>query len=212
MAIRQQYPNEELIHKLRSMLNDLPTLRIRAIKKLEHWREVAIKRLLARQRELEKTLLDKFERLESDTQLFVEKTERKRAQQQRRWQSEPLDFLNKNEIDRISTSLRSIREELEQSKLILAGNLTNDNIGEIITNDHLQNKLTETSRYANSLSTKTAIYKNHDTSSTANDLGFELKRVLEICTSPQYASSNITIDEVNKLNNDLTFILLMFSS
>ncbi|CAF4030609.1 unnamed protein product, partial [Rotaria sp. Silwood1] len=26
MAIRQQYANEELVHKLRSMLNDLPTL------------------------------------------------------------------------------------------------------------------------------------------------------------------------------------------
>src|ERR1700722_2670630 len=112
MAIRQQYANEELVHKLRSMLNDLPTLRTRAIKKLEHWREAAIKRLLARQRELEKTLLDKFERLEFDTQLFVEKTERKKAQQQRRWQSEPFDFLNKSEIERISTNLRSIREEL----------------------------------------------------------------------------------------------------
>ena len=51
MAIRQQYANEELMHKLRSMLNDLPTLRTRAMKKLEHWREAAIKRLLARQRE-----------------------------------------------------------------------------------------------------------------------------------------------------------------
>jgi hypothetical protein len=50
MTIRQQYANEELVHKLRSMLNDLPTLRTRAIKKLEHWREAAIKRLLARQR------------------------------------------------------------------------------------------------------------------------------------------------------------------
>ncbi|CAF4598000.1 unnamed protein product, partial [Rotaria magnacalcarata] len=79
----------------------------------------------------------------SDTQLFVEKTERKKAQQQRRWQSEPLDFLNKNEIDRISTNLRSIRQELEQSKLILAGNLVNENIGEIISDVHSQDKLTE---------------------------------------------------------------------
>ncbi|CAF1329856.1 unnamed protein product [Rotaria magnacalcarata] len=199
MAIRQQYANEELVHKLRSMLNDLPTLRTRAIKKLEHWREAAIKRLLARQRELEKTLLDKFERLESDTQLFVEKTERKKAQQQRRWQSEPLDFLNKNEIDRISTNLRSIRQELEQSKLILAGNLVNENIGEIISDVHSQDKLTEASRYGDTSSSKTAIYKNYDTSSTTSDFGFELKRVLEICTSPQSLSSTLSADEQSRL-------------
>ncbi|CAF3840384.1 unnamed protein product [Rotaria magnacalcarata] len=198
MAIRQQYANEELVHKLRSMLNDLPTLRTRAIKKLEHWREAAIKRLLARQRELEKTLLDKFERLESDTQLFVEKTERKKAQQQRRWQSEPLDFLNKNEIDRISTNLRSIRQELEQSKLILAGNLVNENIDEIISDVHSQDKLTEASRYGDTSSSKTAIYKNYDTSSTTSDFGFELKRVLEICTSPQSLSSTLSADEVSR--------------
>jgi len=125
------------------MLNDLPTLRTRAIKKLEHWRETAIKRLLVRQRELEKTLLDKFERLEFDTQLFVEKTERKRAQQNRPWQSEPLDYFNKSEIDRISTNLRSIREELEQSKLILDGNIINENIAELLSD----NQLKETSRY-----------------------------------------------------------------
>jgi hypothetical protein len=59
MTIRQQYANEELVRKLRSMLNDLPTLRTRAVKKLKHWREAAIKRLLARQRELEKTTLAK---------------------------------------------------------------------------------------------------------------------------------------------------------
>ncbi|CAF2089273.1 unnamed protein product [Rotaria magnacalcarata] len=199
MAIRQQYANEELVHKLRSMLNDLPTLRTRAIKKLEHWREAAIKRLLARQRELEKTLLDKFERLESDTQLFVEKTERKKAQQQRRWQSEPLDFLNKNEIDRISTNLRSIRQELEQSKLILAGNLVNENIDEIISDVHSQDKLTEASRYGDTSSSKTAIYKNYDTSSTTSDFGFELKRVLEICTSPQSLSSTLSADEQSRL-------------
>ena len=70
---------------------------------------------------LKKTLLDKFERLEFDTQLFVEKIERKKANQQQRWQSEPLDYHHKSEIDRISTNLRSIREELEQSKFLLAG-------------------------------------------------------------------------------------------
>jgi hypothetical protein len=176
MTIRQQYANEEMVHKLRSMLNDLPTLRTRAIKKLEHWREAAIKRLLARQRELEKTLLDKFERLEFDTQLFVEKTERKKAQQQRRWQSEPLDYLNKGEIDRISTNLRSIREELEQSKLILAGNLTNENTAKLLSNGQL---------------TQTAVHKS--SSSITNDLGLELKRVLEICTSPQ---CSLSADEV----------------
>lgn len=175
MTLRQQYANEELIHKLRSMLNDLPTLRTRAIKKLEHWREAAIKRLLVRQRELEKTLLDKFERLEFDTQLFVEKTERKKAQQQRRWQSEPFDYLNKSEIDRISTSLRSIREELEQSKLILAGN-----IPEFLSNSQLTDH-----------SSKTTLHKS--SSSTSNDLGVELKRVLEICTSPQ---CSLTAEEV----------------
>jgi hypothetical protein len=194
MTIRQQYANEELVHKLRSMLNDLPTLRTRAIKKLEHWREAAIKRLLVRQRELEKTLLDKFERLEFDTQLFVEKTERKKAQQQRRWQSEPLDFLNKSEIDRISTNLRSIREELEQSKLILDGSIINDNIGELLSGNVTPVKFPATSRYGETLSSKTAIHQSYDTASTDDDLGLELKRVLEICTSPQYSSG----DEVNK--------------
>jgi len=190
MTIRQQYANEELVHKLRSMLNDLPTLRTRAIKKLEHWREAAIKRLLARQRELEKTLLDKFERLEFDTQLFVEKTERKRAQQQRRWQSEPVDYLNKSEIDHISTNLRSIREELEQSKLILDGSTINENIAELLSNY----QLTETSRHGENLSPKTAVNKS-SSSSTSNDLGLELKRVLEICASPQ---NSLSADEVNK--------------
>jgi hypothetical protein len=173
------------------MLSDLPTLRTRAIKKLEHWREAAIKRLLVRQRELEKTLLDKFERLEFDTQLFVEKTERKKAQQQRRWQSEPLDYLNKSEIDRISTSLRSIREELEQSKLILAGSPINENIAKILSDD----QLTETSRSGENSSSKTAVHKSSSPSSTSNDLGLELKRVLEICTSPQ---CSLSADEVNK--------------
>ncbi|UJR10526.1 hypothetical protein I4U23_014729 [Adineta vaga] len=206
MTIRQQYANEEMVHKLRSMLNDLPTLRTRAIKKLEHWREAAIKRLLARQRELEKTLLDKFERLEFDTQLFVEKTERKRAQQQRRWQSEPLDYLNKSEIDRISTSLRSIREELEQSKLILAGNIAKDNIGELSSENLRQDKLAETSRYtdhstSSSSSSKTAVHKNYDSSSTSNDLNLELKRVLEICTSPQCSSSSLSADEQTPLQS-----------
>jgi hypothetical protein len=190
MTIRQQYANEELVHKLRSMLNDLPTLRTRAMKKLEHWREAAIKRLLARQRELEKTLLDKFERLEFDTQLFVEKTERKRAQQQRRWQSEPLDYLNKSEIDRISTSLRSIREELEQSKLILAGNSANENIAELSSETLRHNKLAENSP------SKTAVHKTYEPTSTGNDLNLELKRVLEICTSPQCSMSSLSADEV----------------
>ncbi|CAF0826427.1 unnamed protein product [Rotaria sordida] len=201
MAIRQQYANEELVHKLRSMLNDLPTLRTRAIKKLEHWREAAIKRLLARQRQLEKTLLDKFERLEFDTQLFVEKTERKKVQQQRRWQSEPLDYLNKSEIDRISTNLRSIREELEQSKIILVGNINNENIDEIISNDHIRDKLQETSRYGDNSSSKTAIDQNYDTSSTTNDLGLELKRVLDICTSPQFSSSPLSTEEQSRLQS-----------
>ena len=195
MTIRQQYANEELVHKLRSMLNDLPTLRTRAIKKLEHWREAAIKRLLARQRELEKTLLDKFERLEFDTQLFVEKTERKKVQQQRRWQSEPLDFLNKSEIDRISTNLRSIREELEQSKLILVGGTIDDEIGELLSDDILPAKLAGTSRYGGTLSSKTPVHKNYEN----NDLGSELKRVLEICTSPQRSSSSLSADEVSNL-------------
>lgn len=191
MAIRQQYANEELVHKLRSMLNDLPTLRTRAIKKLEHWREAAIKRLLARQQELEKTLLDKFERLEFDTQLFVEKTERRKAQQQRRWQSEPFDYLNKNEIERISTSLRSIREELEQSKLILAGNIH----GHLLAEDSSFKKLSETS------SSKSAVHKSYEMPSSSktssdHDLGLELKRVLEICTSPPCTSSSFSTDEV----------------
>ena len=192
MTIRQPYANEELVHKLRSMLNDLPTLRTRAMKKLEHWREAAIKRLLARQRELEKTLLDKFERLEFDTQLFVEKTERRKAQQQRRWQSEPLDYLNKNEIDRISLSLRSIREELEQSKIILAGTINR----ELLAEDPILGKLPGSSRYGESPSTKSAINKNYDPSASSHDLGLELKRVLEICTSPQCSSSSLSTDEV----------------
>ena len=198
MTIRQPYANEELVHKLRSMLNDLPTLRTRAMKKLEHWREAAIKRLLARQRELEKTLLDKFERLEFDTQLFVEKTERRKAQQQRRWQSEPLDYLNKNEIDRISINLRSIREELEQSKIILAGTINR----ELLAEDPILGKLAGTSRYGETpSSTKSALNKNYDPSTSSHDLGLELKRVLEICTSPQCSSSSLSTDEVSLMSN-----------
>ena len=174
------------------MLNDLPTLRTRAIKKLEHWREAAIKRLLARQRELEKTLLDKFERLEFDTQLFVEKSERKKVQQQRRWQTEPIDYLNQTEIDRISSSLRSIREELEQSKLILAG--SQENVGELLSDEFIRAKV---SRHADSSSAKTAVQKNKETSSSDHDLGLELRRVLEICTSPQYPLSSLSTDQVN---------------
>ena len=192
MTLRQQYANEEVVHKLRSMLNDLPTLRTRAIKKLEHWREAAIKRLLARQRELEKTLLDKFERLEFDTQLFVEKSERKKVQQQRRWQTEPIDYLNQTEIDRISSSLRSIREELEQSKLILAG--SQENVGELLSDEFIRAKV---SRHADSSSAKTAVQKNKETSSSDHDLGLELRRVLEICTSPQYPLSSLSTDQVN---------------
>jgi hypothetical protein len=200
MTIRQQYANEELVHKLRSMLNDLPTLRTRAMKKLEHWREAAIKRLLARQRELEKTLLDKFERLEFDTQLFVEKTERRKAQQQRRWQSEPLDYLNKSEIDRISNSLRSIREELEQSKLILVGGITNSSgNGELISDDSFLGKLAGTS------SSRMSFQKSSESSSNTpgQDLGLELKRVLEICTSPPTSA----VDEVSFLNVALNKIV-----
>lgn len=201
MTLRQQYANEELVHKLRAMLNDLPNLRSRAIKKLEHWREAAIKRLLARQRELEKTLLDKFERLEFDTQLFVERTERRKAQQQRRWQSEPFDYYNKSEIDRISLNLRSIREELEQSKLILAGALnSNDSPGQLSSDDPILGKLAGTSRHTDSSSTKTTVHKSYETStSSSHDLGMELKRVLEICTSPQCSSSSLSADEVNYL-------------
>ena len=194
MTIRQQYANEELVHKLRSMLNDLPTLRTRATKKLKHWREAAIKRLLARQRELEKTLLDKFERLEFDTQLFVEKIERKKANQQRRWQSEPLDYQNQSEIDRISTNLRSIREELEQSKLLLAGSAIDDDVEELLANDVQPGKLPATSRYGGTLPSKTPANKVHE----SNDLGSELKRVLEICTSPQRSSSSLSADEVRR--------------
>lgn len=194
MTIRQQYANEELVHKLRSMLNDLPTLRTRAMKKLKHWREAAIKRLLARQRELEKTLLDKFERLEFDTQLFVEKIERKKANQQRRWQSEPLDYQNQSEIDRISTNLRSIREELEQSKLLLAGSAIDDDVEELLANDVQPGKLPAASRYGGTLSSKTPANKAPE----SNDLGSELKRVLEICTSPQRSSSSLSADEVSR--------------
>jgi hypothetical protein len=192
MTIRQQYANEELVHKLRSMLNDLPTLRTRAMKKLKHWREAAIKRLLARQRELEKTLLDKFDRLEFDTQVFVEKIERKKGNQQRNWQSEPLDYQNKSEIDRISTNLRSIREELEQSKLILAGNAVDDDVDELLVDDIIPGKLAGTSRYGGTLPSKTSTNKTHE----SNDLGSELKRVLDICTSPQRSSSSLSADEV----------------
>ncbi|CAF3387700.1 unnamed protein product [Rotaria sp. Silwood1] len=192
MTIRQQYANEELVHKLRSMLNDLPTLRTRALKKLKYWREAAIKRLLERQRELEKTLLDKFERLEFDTQLFVEKIERKKANQQRRWQSEPLDYNNKSEIDRISTNLRSIRKELEQSKLILAGNTIDDDMNELLPDDVIPAKLASTSRYGENSSLKTPVHKNYEN----NDLGSELRRVLEICTSPQRSSSSLSADEM----------------
>lgn len=209
MTLRQQYANEEVVQKLRSMLNDLPTLRTRAIKKLEHWREAAIKRLLARQRELEKTLLDKFERLEFDTQLFVEKSERKKVQQQRRWQTEPIDFLNQTEIDRISSSLRSIREELEQSKLILAGGGgVQENVGELLSDEFIRAKV---SRHADSSSAKTAVQKNKETSSSSSskhDLGLELRRVLEICTSPQYPLSSLSTDQVNTHAYDfeVTFI------
>lgn len=199
MTLRQQYPNEELVHKLRVMLNDLPNLRTRAMKKLEHWREAAIKRLLARQRELEKTLLDKFERLEFDTQLFVERTERRKAQQQRRWQSEPFDYLNKSEIDRISLSLRSIREELEQSKQILVGdfNSNENHHGQLSSEDPILGKLAGTSRYTDTSSTKTTVHKSYETTTTSShDLGLELKRVFEICTSPQCSSTTLDTDEV----------------
>ncbi|CAF3352032.1 unnamed protein product [Rotaria socialis] len=195
MTIRQQNANEELVHKLRSMLNDLPTLRTRALKKLKHWREAAIKRLLERQRELEKTLLDKFERLEFDTQLFVEKIERKKANPQRRWQSEPLDYHNKSEIDRISTNLRSIRKELEQSKLILAGNKFDDDMNELLADDFIPAKLANISRRNENSPTKTAVHKSCEN----NDLGSELKRVLEICTSPRRSSSSLSADELSPL-------------
>ncbi|CAF0965001.1 unnamed protein product [Rotaria magnacalcarata] len=192
MTIRQQNANEELVHKLRLMLNDLPTLRTRALKKLKHWREAAIKRLLERQRELEKTLLDKFERLEFDTQLFVEKIERKKANPQRRWQSEPLDYHNKSEIDRISTNLRSIRKELEQSKLILAGNKFDDDMNKLLADDFIPAKLSNISRHNENSPTKTAVHKSYEN----NDLGSELKRVLEICTSPRRSSSSLSADEM----------------
>lgn len=195
MTIRQQYANEELVHKLRSMLCDLPTLRTRAVKKLKHWREAAIKRLLARQRELEKTLLDKFERLEFDTQLFVEKIERKKAnQQQRQWPNESLDYQNKSEIDRISTNLRSIREELEQSKYLLVGTTIDDEMEELLAEEILPGKLAHTSRYGGTLPSKNSVHKTYET----NDLGSELKRVLEICTSPQRSSSSLSVDEVRE--------------
>jgi len=202
MTLRQQYPNEELVHKLRVMLNDLPNLRTRAMKKLEHWREAAVKRLLARQRELEKTLLDKFERLEFDTQLFVERTERRKAQQQRRWQSEPFDYLNKSEIDRISLSLRSIREELEQSKQILVGdfNLNENHHGQLSSEDPILGKLAGTSRFTDTSSTKTTVHKSYETTTTSShDLGLELKRVFEICTSPQCSSTTLDADELSPL-------------
>ena len=203
MTIRQQYANEELVHKLRSMLNDLPTLRTRALKKLKHWREAAIKRLLARQRELEKTLLEKFERLEFDTQLFVEKIERKKVNQQRLWQTESLDYHNKTEIDRISTNLRSIREELEQSKLLLAGSALDDDIDEFLASEIMPGKLSSTPRHGGTLPPKTAARKTYEN----DDLGSELKRVLEICTSPQRSSSSLSADEVrNQKQNARKFI------
>lgn len=204
MTIRQQYANEELVHKLRSMLCDLPTLRTRALKKLKHWREAAIKRLLARQRELEKTLLDKFERLEFDTQLFVEKIERKKAnqQQQRQWPNESLDYQNKSEIDRISTNLRSIREELEQSKYLLVGTTIDDEMEELLAEEILPGKLAHTSRYGGTLSSKSPVNKTYE----INDLGSELKRVLEICTSPQRSSSSLSVDEVRNSHFDKMFL------
>jgi hypothetical protein len=198
MTIRQQYANEELVHKLRSMLDDLPALRTRAMKKLEDWREAAIKRLLARQRELEKTLQEKFERLEFDTQLFVEKTERRRAQQQRRWQSEPADYLNKDELDQISIRLRSIREELEQSKIILVGNNQHEKKGQLLSDDPNSIKLADNSRLNETLPSKATVQKNYEgatTSLASHDLGLELKRVLEICTSPQRTSSSSLSNE-----------------
>jgi hypothetical protein len=205
MTIRQQYANEELVHKLRSMLGDLPTLRTRAIKKLKHWREAAIKRLLARQRELEKTLLDKFERLEFDTQLFVEKIERKKANQQRCWPNEPLDYHNKTEIDRISTNLRSIREELEQSKFLLVGTTIDDEMEELLSDDILPGKLAGTTRYGGTLSSKSPVHKNYEN----NDLGSELKRVLEICTSPQRSSSSLSADEVREAKRFLFHLITL---
>lgn len=194
MTIRQQYANEELVHKLRSMLNDLPTLRTRALKKLKHWREAAIKRLLARQRELEKTLLEKFERLEYDTISFVDKIERKKSHQPRYLQNDSFDYQNKCDIDRISSNLRMIREELEQSKLILAGSAADDEIEELIGDDLPPGKLPGTSRYGGTLSSKTSMNKTNET----NDLGSELKRVLDICTSPQRSSSSLSADEVRE--------------
>ena len=205
MTIRQQYANEELVHKLRSMLNDLPTLRTRAVKKLKHWREAAIKRLLIRQRELEKALLDKFERLEFDTQLFVEKIERKKSNQQRHWQTEPLDYHNKNEIDRISTNLRSIREELEQSKYLLAGATIDYDTDDLLSEEILPGKLVNTSKYGGSLSSKVATNKVYEN----NDLGSELKRVLEICTSPQRPSSSLSADEV-RVRHRMTSVGISF--
>ena len=202
MTIRQQYTNEELVHKLRSMLNDLPTLRTRAIKKLKHWRETAIKRLLDRQRELEKTLLDKFERLEFDTQLFVEKVERKKANQQRHWQNESLDYQNKNDIDRISTNLKSIRKELEQSKLILAGTTIDDDMNELLPDDVITAKLVNSSRHNETVSSKTPVHKNYEN----NDLSSELKRVLEICTSPTHPSSTLSVDEVRQWKKNIHFL------
>lgn len=202
MTIRQQYANEELVHKLRSMLSDLPTLRTRAMKKLKHWREAAIKRLLARQRELEKTLLDKFERLEFDTQLFVEKIERKKANQ-RQWPNESIDYQNKSEIDRISTNLRSIREELEQSKYLLVGTSIDDEMEELLAEEMLPGKLAHTSRSGGTLSSKSPVHKNYEN----NDLGSELKRVLEICTSPQRSSSSLSVDEVRTCGNEIVCLI-----
>ncbi|CAF0749082.1 unnamed protein product [Didymodactylos carnosus] len=204
--IRHQYQNEELIHKLRSMLNDLPTLRTRAVKKLKHWREAAIKRLLMKQKQLEKTLLDKFERLEFDTQLFVEKIERKKSTTgPRRWNSEPLGYDNTKQIERISINLKSIREELEQSKLILADGIDPNSLDvgdEIQTTATSQQSTTKqiqqqkNSSIVNKHSSTTTTPSSHD----IHELGSELKRVLDICTSPQSASS-LSTDEYSPLQS-----------
>ncbi|CAF0936881.1 unnamed protein product [Didymodactylos carnosus] len=204
--IRHQYQNDELVHKLRSMLNDLPTLRSRAVKKLKHWREAAIKRLLMKQKELEKTLLDKFERLEFDTQLFVEKIERKKSTTgSRRWNSEPLGYDNTKQIERISINLKSIREELEQSKLLLVDGIdpnSLDIVDKIHTMTMSQQLLTKQIQQQknNSIINKHSSTTSGTRSYDIYELGSELKRVLDICTSPQ-SSTSLSADEQSPLQS-----------
>jgi hypothetical protein len=68
-------------------------------------------------------------------------------------------------------------------------------MNELLSNDIMTAKLAGTSRQGGTLSSKTPVQKDQEN----NDLGSELKRVLEICTSPQRSSSSLSADEVRNL-------------